>query len=220
MGPLTQTLVGYDLRETFLPPDALWSGERRRDYLLRREVAKPLAVDTAVWPSLFGEGLPPQERERLCIDEVQLPQWRGPHQALWDDLEAMRAAGARIKDAPHWVVCVSWVSADGSSELQRPSRLGAGLVKGDLAEGQWRLLGFDVADTDLFSGLTNCAYRAAERPALEAAWGPHLNEFHLFREAEAAFAFRDVADKRVPEHAPFVVFALHREESAGRPRNS
>ena len=39
-------------------------------------------------------------------------------------------------------------------------------------------------------------------------WGPRLNEHHLFKNAESAFAFRLVTNRRVPEHAPFFVYGL------------
>jgi len=36
-----------------------------------------------------------------------------------------------------------------------------------------------------------------------------LNEHHLFNEIDPARLFKEWADRRVPEHAPFFVFGLY-----------
>jgi hypothetical protein len=72
----------------------------------------------------------------------------------------------------------------------------------------WRLLGFDVADAGLTSGLSNCGHKQSEIAGLRASWVADLNEHHLFTDMARALAFRDVTDRRVPEHAPFFVYAL------------
>jgi hypothetical protein len=55
----------------------------------------------------------------------------------------------------------------------------------------------------------NCGYAADEVDALRARWGRRLNESHLFGSIGEALAFREVADARVPEHAPFFVYRLY-----------
>ncbi len=77
----------------------------------------------------------------------------------------------------------------------------------------WTLLGLDVADAGFISGLSNCGYDASELALLRAEWAPALNAHHLFTDADRAFAFRELTSRRVPEHAPFFVYALY--EHAG-----
>ncbi len=48
-----------------------------------------------------------------------------------------------------------------------------------------------------------------ESKRLSKKWAPKLNEHHLFHDQAAAAAFVDVANARVPEHAPFHVFSLY-----------
>ena len=72
------------------------------------------------------------------------------------------------------------------------------------------LLGYDVADASLLSGLMNCGYDEGERRDLAPAWQPRLNEHGLLTDPEAAMAFCRLTDERVPEHTPFGVFALYR----------
>ena len=80
----------------------------------------------------------------------------------------------------------------------------------------WPLLGFDVGDGCLLSGLMNCGYEDDERRALTEEWGSRLNEHHLFRDPGSAFAFRLPSNRRVAEHAPFFVYGLWliKEEAA------
>jgi hypothetical protein len=73
----------------------------------------------------------------------------------------------------------------------------------------WTLLGYDVADFP-FSGISNCSYTPEEGDRLRETWAPKLNEHHLFRDHEPAFAFAAVTDRRVPDHAPFHVYSLYR----------
>jgi hypothetical protein len=201
-------LLGFDAREMFMDPGESWDAARRGTYLLRTDVRKPLSVDPAVWPSLFGEGLPEQQRQRLGLSTVQRPDWRGPHQDLWDDLHRMHQSLGPLGSQTHWTIALHWVSADGlplPSASQGPHR--EELPSSALSE-DWRLLGFDIADAGLFSGLSNCGYDQATVAELRASWGAHLNEHHLFTNVSQALAFRDLTNRRVPEHAPFFVYAL------------
>ncbi|PTL76850.1 hypothetical protein DAT35_47090 [Vitiosangium sp. GDMCC 1.1324] len=209
--PVGEWLVGFDARELWLDVGRQWEASRRGLYLLREDARKPLATDARVWPSLFGEGLPEAERERLALRDANLPDWRGPNPPLWDDLERMRnsltSLGA-VREAPYALVAVSW-HWDGKPEegtwqggpYREPT------VPAMREEG-WKLLGYDVADGGLISGLSNCGYTEAEAASLRAKWAGHLNEHHLLGDLERALEFREVSDRRVPEHAPFFVFGL------------
>jgi hypothetical protein len=77
-------------------------------------------------------------------------------------------------------------------------------------DGDSRFLGYDVADESLISGLSNCRYSVDELNALRADCAGKLNHVGLFGTLEAADLFRTITDSRVPEHAPFWIFALHR----------
>ncbi len=101
------------------------------------------------------------------------------------------------------LVFVSFVAAQPSDEeaLGDWNRVDAGP---DL-----ELLGYDVADNGMLSGLMNCGYEASEREAAQAKWRGALNEHHLFAAVADALAFRTYAEARVPEHAPFFVYGLY-----------
>jgi len=73
------------------------------------------------------------------------------------------------------------------------------------------LLGCDIADSGLTSALSNCGLVSeSDQPAaMRAQWAPLMNEHGLFEDVKAAEEFRALSDTRVPEHAPFLVHALH-----------
>ena len=72
----------------------------------------------------------------------------------------------------------------------------------------WELLGYDVSDEWMLSGLSNCGY-GEEAESLRPLWAPHLNEHHLFDDFEKAAEFEALTDARVEEHAPFFVYGIY-----------
>ncbi len=208
-----EALLGFDAREMFLPPGAHWDAARRERYLLRRDVQKPLSVDPMVWPSLFGDGLPDDARRRLGLDTARLPAWRGPNPGLWEDLSPLQAALGLLASESHWTVAVSWVSAEGFSKPSPSAGPYRERITAPARSDAWTLLGFDVADAGLTSGLSNCGYQQAESAALRTTWAADLNANHLFTDVTRARAFQALTDRRVPEHAPFFVYALYRVEA-------
>ncbi len=78
----------------------------------------------------------------------------------------------------------------------------------------WTLLGYDVADHGLTSGLSNCGYGATEKPDWQQRWARRLNDFGLMMTIDDAEAFAEACDARVPEHAPFFVYGLLADPAA------
>ncbi len=217
---IEERLLGFDARERLANGDDLWDAARRETFLLRVDVPKPLSVDTVVWPSLFdtgqGIGFPAAERERLHLAGLPTPSWIGPNVGLWDDLARMRqylAEDQAEKDA-HALAAVCWFSDRAFSDAG-PFGPHLGPTLPPERDPAWQFLGFDVADGSLVSGLTNCGYSPAEAQRLRRRWATHLNESHLFGDLEPAFRFRDSANRRVPEHAPFFVYGLFLLEKIG-----
>jgi hypothetical protein len=62
----------------------------------------------------------------------------------------------------------------------------------------------------LLSALSNCGFfpHVEEAQSLRDKWGPQLNDYHLFDEAQAAMKFKDFANKRIREHADFFVYGI------------
>lgn len=182
--------VGAEVRVDPEWPDPAWEDARRARYLLRRDVGRPLSLDRAVWsscPMAAGER-PPDTLPWVSLEEVS--QW---------------AVDAKTTfTLPPVTIVIGLVIEDATDAALAESR---GVDSELVAEAGWRLLGFDVSDGAI-SGLSNCGYEEAEADALRAVWGARLNEHGLFAEVHDALAFRRATDARVPEHAPFAVYAL------------
>jgi hypothetical protein len=63
---------------------------------------------------------------------------------------------------------------------------------------RWKLLGYDVADRSLLSGLSNCGYDGDEKPILTKTWSDKVNEVGLLRDLNDAMEFTDVTNRRFP----------------------
>jgi len=213
--------LGYDIRlcvDAYLA--GFWNDDRRERFLLRPDVEWPLSFDPIVWPSVFQSP-----------DEIQVPgaeDWwpdrppaiiAGPvnkrydaFMDLWPGLDEMLAvfqehalpgtcgvpiAVDMVGDVTPDSDVTPWPEFDTQVSIQsRP--------------GDWVLLGYDVCDVGWISGLSNCGTSLAEMQKLSREWNDRLNEFGLFLSAGDARKFCRVTDRRVPEHAPFRVFALYR----------
>lgn len=117
------------------------------------------------------------------ITGTELPSWTGEF-GLWEDLARLEQfVGLR----PHQRIAVTRTAES---------------IQG------WSLLGSDVADGALISGLSNCGYRQDEMSTLRKFWASRLNGNHLFDAFDDASRFREMTDARVPEHAPFAVYGL------------
>jgi hypothetical protein len=109
------------------------------------------------------------------------------------------------------------VSVVGHSSRQTTAELLAQFVPAaeqSLEVLEWPLLGYDVADQSFMSGLMNCGLAEPGRSSMAHAWALRVNERHLFFDVADAFAFALELDSRVPEHAPFFVFAVRQEPGA------
>lgn len=158
-----------------------WPLDRRRDYLLSN-VAEPLSVDISVWPSNRGATLGDIETDFSVAKEV-----------FAEKAEA---------DSGVWLIAIT---IQKEPERKEFSTWGVGEV-----DTSWELLGYDIADQGMLSGLSNCMYNEKETVNLQPVWSPHLNEHHLFNDIACAVKFRTLTELRVPEHAPFAVYGLYK----------
>jgi len=193
---LDERILGFDARAL--------SGYEPLPYggLLRADVARPLSVDAAIWPPIFH--VSEMIDRRVEFDTVQRDPRTGWNGILWDRLDEMRARlGAPTNRAlPCYAVIAvtSWLAAAGAA------------AKPDAG---WRCLGFDVADQWLDSGLMNMWSEDA-LPAARERYAGQLNAHHLFAVVDHARSFRAYSDRRVPEHAPFMVYGLYELTRARR----
>jgi hypothetical protein len=176
-----EATIGFDLRLT--TPDPSWTADRRALHLLRRDVPLVRSVDAGVWER--PPGLPPSA-------EVG---------GLWPDLPDLLAAARALDRADAVVVRITALEQDEEAP-EDLDLVGSAFERHDL-------LGYDVADYYLMSGLAHCGYSPDEAVSLAPPWVPLLNERHLFGTPEDAAAYVEVTDRRVPEHAPFYAYGIY-----------
>jgi hypothetical protein len=130
------------------------------------------------------------------------PRTEPEHVGLWPHLSDLLAASAGLDPADAVTVRITELDEDAQTP-DSAGPFGAG-------SATYHLLGYDVADYYLMSGLSNCGYSPAEEAAsLTPAWAPLLNEWHLFGRPADATAFAAVTADRVPEHAPFYAYGIY-----------
>lgn len=185
MRSVLEVTIGFDLRSTV--PDPSWTAERKARYLLRHDVASVRSVDPDVW--VRPAGLPPA------------PRTEPEHVGLWPHLSDLLTAAAGLDPAGAVTVRITELDED----AQTPESAGP-FGAGSEAD---HLLGYDVADYYLMSGLANCGYPSTEAASRAPDWAPRLNEWHLFGNPADAMAFAAVTAERVPEHAPFYAYGIY-----------
>lgn len=160
-------------------PEDAWPLERRTKYLLNPNGPPPCSVDRSAWPKVSG-----------------LPDSPTPPRDLWIDLNSLEAAAA-----PFLGVLVAVGLDDGGGVFQpaHPQH----------PDADWQLLGFDVVDSGLISGLCNLGMSGHEDVSgLRARWARRLNQYGLFGAKEDARQFCTVADAWARSHAPFWVASM------------
>jgi hypothetical protein len=210
-------LLEFDVRAAKEPyVSRHWTATRRADFLLRPDVEWPLSVDEGVWPSVFYEK--PVESFDDGSSTIEIDH--ALHNQCKVNLEQLRTYYDSHRTlAPSAVFTafelLSEEEADGDTmyyfidsnilcgiplEHTSPERPPDGSV----------LLGYDVADAGYISGLANCGYTKEQARVLKPVWAQALNSFGLLKTVEEAIRFRELCDRRVPEHAPFWIYALWR----------
>ena len=201
-------LLGFDARDSEQHPQAPPMPEDIREVmLLRPEIEFPLSVDAHIWPTHFLYH--PQIQHLIGICEPALINTDADcNGGLWLNLERMKT---RLLESQRSATLVA-------IELLVPLNVVldefVGLIDFDpnpiiLPEGA-EFLGFDVADSGFWSGLSNCGYGEEERVKLRPQWRGRINDVGLLKSEQDAIEFRELSDARVPEHAPFWVYRLSR----------
>jgi len=188
-----EKVIGFDLRVNGDEEDAEWSAARRDQYLLRPDVKRPLSTDVWVWGSVMS---PDHSRE------------------LSPDLDALARSALAAPPPTPWIVALTILIEPGHTDAEVAWGEAIAYLQGAFPLPSGWLLGYDVSDSFLLSGLSNCGYSPHEIEALKQHFLPRLNRFHLFDDPEHALAFKAETNKRVSEHSPFFVYGLYRVPSS------
>ncbi len=195
-------LLGFDAREMWLGPKEDRPESDQYCIFLRQDVIKQLSVSTWIWASVFE-----------ADESLPRPQWIGPIHALWEDLPTLQTYLHQVwshEAKPYWTIAVTLRSDLCESEELESWKLRAARIRLAVDDETWELLGYDVADEYLRSGLNNWPFDKVTEDveAIRKKYVPALNAYHLFDSIEPATEFLMFSDERVQEHAPFFVFGI------------
>jgi hypothetical protein len=197
-----EELIGFDAREMGIEPDAAWNQERRSIYLISTDVDKPLSTDVLVWPPVLDM------EKYLNLYQDSWIEFLN----LWSNLSELKKcliSAQEPAEKPSWIIAVTLLSGVLSEKEKATWAPMLPTTVPPRCNENWPLLGYDISDLALLSGLSNCGYDEDQIQSLRDRWGPHLNRFHLFTDSYQANEFKLMTDDRVTEHAPFFVYGLY-----------
>jgi len=202
-------LLGFDAREH--PEDCdktPFPHDIREELFLPPEITCPFSVDNHIWPTQFLYF--PQIAHLFPKGNIDLietdPDCEG---GLWLNLARMQQ---RLSDNKRKAIriAVELFAPEDATVDEFPSSLIYSETDPKDLPGQSVFLGYDVADVGFCSGLSNCGYTLEERDRLRPQWKNLINDFGLIETQQDALTFKEISDRRVPEHLPFWVYRLHR----------
>lgn len=166
-------VIGFDARENWRPYPESWPQGRKDSFLLR------------VWPSIFHgseQAYFPQTPKLL-----ERPDFTGQVAGLWEDFVELKSSLASTAPSmPYRLIAITLViSVLGNDEGER--NFG---VQPKFLDPSWKLLGYDVSDGFLLSGLSNCGYSSSDILEFRKQFGSDLNENHLFSQITMRIAIR------------------------------
>ena len=194
--------LGYDVRESIDNEGVpAWNAERRSKFLIRQDVLRPLSVDRSVW----------KQPVKMLNEASPLYLWGSVSQAL-----RVLGAGPSGCDRQPAVIEIAIAYAGGVPRGWMDAFEGTLHPEEDMAlRLDLQEYGYDVADSYLLSGLSNCMLSDSELEGLRRTWAASLNANGLFSERSDAIEFAKVCDGLVAEHAPFFAYRIARV--AGQP---
>lgn len=206
MTKLSRQVLGFDAREPAMERSrAGFPREYRERFLLRPSAHDVLSVDRHIWPSVFEYY--PGTSSRANTGHVLLAV-DSDCEGLWPSLPRMiRRLVDNNVDAD--VLIVEVIAAGALT----PEGFGSNMIAAELepcvVPENSVLLGYDVGDSGFWSALSNCGYEDEQLAPLRQQWEGRINDHGLITAGADALNFRDLAEARVPSHAPMYVYPLH-----------
>jgi len=207
-----ETLIGFTCREMqygtawvgrsddlVLPRANVWDDPTKARLLLREDVKRPLSTDHEIWPTVFDFSFE-LDGKLGCLFAYD----------IWVNLAFLRGqlAATELTVREWWLVGITapqkhclrgtvWETLPGAIPAEPDSR--------------WDCLGYDVSDQYLVSGVSHCfSDILPDFSDIKMGWGKLLNEHHLFDDIRQAVMYKTFLNKRIPSHAPFLIFGLWR----------
>jgi hypothetical protein len=193
---LKEVVIGYGARAMWREPSTVWTEEQVNEIFRLKVVPMALSVSCWTWDSIFD-----------LDSSLQVPEDAHWEQCIWRNLEIMKASlvgWEKEKEKPYWIAGFTKLTDD-----EEYIDLMHGVISPNELDPTWESLGYDVSEDVTISGLINMGYRPDERLFAVERFAPHLNEHHLFTDADIAMSFKQWSDTRDPGHGPFELYGLY-----------
>lgn len=194
----SQVVLGYQIRVPINQLASLWTQERRDQYLLNASVEFPLSADRRVWPVADHPALARQ----LFVDFVSGDNHAPNGLSLFSLKKNAICDVASLSKNGEAVIAIG-VESGMANHLRDKRSFKALNAEETPSEPHIQLLGFDVCDEWLLSGLMNCGMGASDQATLRQKYAGKINLHGLFDEYETASNYSLDVNKIIPEHAPF-----------------
>lgn len=191
---MRQTVLGFDARQKWKDCSSEWAHRRRSLYLMDPNVSQICSVDNVSWPEVLDE----------------FPEWVGPVHGLWDDTERLKEHLEKKGLKEFHRIAVTLVTENMEEKDLSMVLSSWGGLEEIVLPADREFMGFDIADSTLVSGLTNCGYTPEEAKLNRDRYSSDLNSFHLFDTLNQASSYCFECNERVPEHAPFYVYGIYK----------
>lgn len=200
---INQLVVGYDIRECWETFNQSWSDIRKKTFLYKQNIEKPLSVDTRVWASIFTSEHRQEPFRRSSLQNILL--------FLQDAKDSMKMYLQQHETHSCCLIAITILLDDDNSSENTDWSLILSEVNPKQLGRDWELIGYDVCDQCTLSVLSNCGFNSNIEGELNlrAKFGRYLNKFHLFEFIEHAIEFKDYSNIRLKnDHAPCLVFGI------------
>jgi hypothetical protein len=205
-------VLGFDFRFNSSWYADEWPADRRAEYLINPRVESPLSVDTLVWPSVFdvpAESMILRNPLAPLLLEPDLEDYRQQAFGLWSSADKMAATviagGASARGSAIAIEIITnsgllhdegWHDRIGHVSACTPSNV------------DWPRVGFDVADIDLVSALSNPTWPLEDETDFRFEWIGRVNRHGLLRDLDSAVEFASQMSRKAPAETRLFVFRL------------
>ena len=199
---MDDVLIGFDIRELWITTESEWDAKRKREYLLRSDIVKPLSADPMIWKSVFD-----------LDSRLTRPPWVGPVQDHWDDCDALlEFYSSRLESDSARPACAIGISCSKAARDHHVDELLQQIVLPTnplRPRTSWRFLGFDIVNRWLLSPLFNGGSMSESlAESLAHRYGHGLNSYHLFEGMSIACAYCDYCNEHPIDDPPLFVVEL------------
>lgn len=217
----SELLIGFSIREMWISDKSSWE-DRLSDYLLKNIYQKPFSVDSLMWKEIFSAYVSRNDEQTQREDDpsgysyIPYPDWSVQRRGFYANLHTLVSyVNGFWKDQwqPSCIIAATILSTGDDERYEGDNKTDPQQI-----DYEWIHLGYDVADNECYSGLFDGILTPKLRNTRHE-WASKLNKHHLFTDLDDALSYIPLANERMADHAPFIVYGLYLIQKKSNLRN-